>query len=451
MKQYDAIIIGSGQAANPLAKKLAGAGRRTLLLEEDKIGGTCVNTGCTPTKTMIAIARMRYMAGRAPQFGIPVTTGHTDITAVIKRKSEVVASFHDGLEKSLEKTAGLDVVKERAVFTGMKTVNGRYTAEHIFINTGARPSVPPIPGLQDVPYLTSADMLELKELPRHLAILGSGYIAMELGQLYRRLGSEVTIIEREKAILRREDDDVAAAIHAILEEEGIRIITGSGVRQAAPGANGGVTLTLQDGSQLQASHWLIATGRIPATEALQLPQTGITPDERGFIPVNDHLESSVPGIYALGDVKKGPAFTHISYNDYIVVSENILHNKGLSIKDRPVPYCMFTDPELGRIGITEKEAREKGLAVKVASLPLTKVARAIETGETRGLMKAVVDARSGHLLGASILSVSGGEIMAVLQMAMMGNITYRQLRSNIFAHPTFSESLNNLFMTLNDD
>ncbi len=450
MKKYDAIIIGSGQAANPLAKKLARAGRRTLLLEGHEIGGTCINTGCTPTKTMIASGRTHYMVSRAQEYGIRAQAGDVDFAAVIKRKNGVVASFRNSLANSLEKNHNLDVVKEPGVFTGHKTVNNAYTAELVFINTGAQPVVPPIPGIGETPYLTAAGMLELQEIPQHLAILGTGYIAMELGQLFRRLGSRVTMIERGGGILNKEDDDVAAAVHAILEEDGIRILTNTTVKYAAPDANG-VRLRLSDGSELPASHWLIATGREPATAALQLPQTGITPDERGFIPVNEYLETTVPGIYALGDVKKGPAFTHISYNDYLVVSENILNNAQLSINNRPVPYCMFTDPELGRIGITEKEARAKGLAVKVATLPLSKVARAIETGETRGLMKAVVDAASGQILGASILSVSGGEIMAVLQMAMMGKITYKQLRHTIFAHPTFTESLNNLFMTLDDD
>ncbi|AWO02234.1 FAD-containing oxidoreductase [Chitinophaga alhagiae] len=451
MKQYDTIIIGSGQAANPLAKKLAAAGRHTLLLEATHIGGTCINTGCTPTKTMIAAARMQYIASRASRFGIPVETGAIDLTAVVKRKNEIVASFRGSLEKSLEKTANLEVVREQGVFTGTKTVNGRYTAEHIFINTGARPVIPPIPGIHEVPYCTSAGMLDLQKVPEHLVVLGSGYIAMELGQMYRRFGSQVTIIERGSRILGREDEDVAAAVHQVLEEDGIRIITHASVERAAAAGNGHVRLTLQNGQRLEASHWLIATGRAPATEALQLEKTGITPDEQGFIPVNEYLETSVPGIYALGDVKKGPAFTHISYNDYIVVAENILNKKNISIKDRPVPYCMFTDPELGRIGITEQEAREKGLAIKIARLPLSKVARAIETGETRGLIKAVVDAQNGQVLGAAVLSVSGGEIMTVLQMAMMGNIGYKQLRNAIFAHPLFSESLNNLFMTLDDD
>lgn len=451
MKQYDAIIIGSGQAANPLAKKLAAAGRRTLLLEEAQLGGTCINTGCTPTKTMIAAARMQYIASRAPAFGIPVQTGPVDLTAVVKRKNEIVSSFRGSLAKSLEKTANLDVVKEQGVFTGHKTLNGRYTAEHIFINTGAQPVIPPITGIRDVPYFTSSGMLDLQEVPAHLVVLGSGYIAMELGQMYRRFGSQVTIVERGSRILGREDEDVAGAVRQILEEDGIRIITHTSVQQAVPAGNGGVLLTLENGLVLEASHWLIATGRAPATKALQLEKTGIARDEQGFIPVNEYLETSVPGIYALGDVKKGPAFTHISYNDYIVVAENILNQKNISIQHRPVPYCMFTDPELGRIGITEQEAREKGMAVKIAKLPMSKVARAIETGETRGLIKAVTDAKTGQILGAAVLSVSGGEIMTVLQMAMMGNIGYKQLRNTIFAHPLFSESLNNLFMTLDDD
>lgn len=461
MKRYDAIIIGSGQAGTPLAKKLAKAGMKTAIIEKSFVGGTCINNGCTPTKTMIGAARMAYMAKRAQEFGIPSDPEQIDLKKVMDRKNEVVSSFRESALKGLTETPGLDLLTGAASFTGHKTLQVAYTdgstetltAEHIFINTGARPVIPPVKGLTDVPYLTSTTLLDVGEKPAHLLILGSGYIAMEFGQMFRRFGSEVTILERAPRILTKEDEDVAEAVMEILKEDGITIITSAQVKEAGQ-QQGKINLTFEvNGAKqtLSGSHLLIGAGRAPDTEALQLPKTGVATDEKGYIIVNDQLETNVEGIYALGDVKGGPAFTHISYNDHLIVAQHILEKKHSSIKNRPVPYCMFTDPELGRIGLTEKEASEKGFNIKVAKLPLTKVARGIESGETRGLMKAVVNADTGQILGASILSVSGGEIMSVLQVAMMGHMTYDEIRNNIFAHPTFTESLNNLFMTLDND
>ncbi len=335
----------------------------------------------------------------------------------------------------------------------MKTigVNGEtLRADKIFINTGARPAIPDIEGLDAVPYLTSTTILDLTETPQHLCILGAGYVAMEMGQMYRRFGAEVTLLEKNTRILGKEDEDVAAAIHKILEEDGITICCGSELQKVSR-QNGNILLELASGGQprtITCSHLLVAAGRTPNTDDLGLEKTGLRTTGHGIIPVGENLETGVEGIFALGDVKGGPAFTHISYNDYVIVSKNILDKQRLTIHDRPVPYCMFTDPELGRIGLTEHEAREKGMDILVAKLPMTKVARGIETGDTRGLMKAVVDKATGQILGASILSVAGGEIMSVIQMAMMGKVPYDQIRDGVFAHPTFSESLNNLFMSI---
>lgn len=453
MKQYDAIIIGAGQAGTPLAKKLAGAGWKTALVEKRMIGGTCVNDGCTPTKTMIGAARVTYIAGCAQSFGIPSDPSRIDITKVKARKDAIVQNAVEGLTKSVTSTPNLDYITGNAVFTGTKTieVNGEtLQAEKIFINTGARPAIPGIEGLNTVPYLTSTTILDLTEIPEHLCILGAGYVAMEMGQMYRRFGARVTLLEKNTRILGKEDTDVAEAIHKILDQDGITICCGSEVQRVSQ-ADGSITLELMaEGQQrtIGCSHLLIAAGRIPNSDGLQLEKTGLRTTEHGIIPVNDTLETEVPGIYALGDVKGGPAFTHISYNDYVIVSKNLLGKEHLSIRDRPVPYCMFTDPELGRIGLTEQEARKQGMNILVATLPMKKVARGVETGDTRGLMKAIVDKDSGQILGAAILSVAGGEIMSVLQMAMMGKLTYLQLRDGVFAHPTFSESLNNLFMTI---
>lgn len=461
MKQYDAIIIGSGQAGTPLAKKLAKAGWNTVIIENRFVGGTCVNDGCTPSKTMIGAARMTYMAERAQEFGIPSDPLQIDLKKVIDRKNEIVSRSRESILKGLTETPELELLTGTASFTGHKAIKVTYTdgstdqltAEHIFINTGARPSIPPIKGLNDIPYLTSTTLLDIAEKPEHLLILGSGYIAMEFGQMFRRFGSEVTILERAPNILIKEDEDVAEAVAGILAEDGIRVITAAQVQEVTQQA-GSIHLSFEVKGEKQTvsgSHLLIGAGRIPNTDALQLSNTGVETDEKGYIRVDEKLETNVKGIYALGDVKGGPAFTHISYNDFIIVSKNIFEKEKRTTKDRPVPYCMFTDPELGRIGLTEKEAKEKGFKIKVAKLPLTKVARGIESGETRGLMKAVVDAETQQILGAAILSVCGGEIMSVLQVAMMGHITYDEIRNNIFAHPTFTESLNNLFMTLDND
>ncbi|MGE7777102.1 mercuric reductase [Chitinophaga sp. NPDC101104] len=449
MKKYDAIIIGAGQAGTPLARKLAKAGWRTALVERRKIGGTCVNDGCTPTKTMIGAAREAYMAGRAQRFGIPSGLSQIDLRKVKARKDEIVDQAVDGLTKSVGSTKNLDYIGGQAVFSGMKTieVNGEtLQADNIFINTGARPGIPDIEGLDTVPYLTSTTILDLTETPKHLCILGAGYVAMEMGQMFRRFGAQVTLLEKNTRILGKEDEDVAAEIHKIFEEDGITICCGAELQKVST-SNDQILLEL-NGRQLTCSHLLIAAGRTPNTGDLGLDKTGLRTTGNGIIPVNEKLETGVPGIYAMGDVKGGPAFTHISYNDYIIISKNILEQQQRTIRDRPVPYCMFTDPELGRIGLTEHEAREQGKNVLVAKIPMTKVARGVESGDTRGLMKAVVDKDSGLILGAAILSVAGGEIMSVVQMAMMGGLRYDQLRDGVFAHPTFSESLNNLFMSI---
>ncbi len=324
------------------------------------------------------------------------------------------------------------------------------TAEKIFINVGCSPSIPPVSGLEEVPYLTSETLMELKEIPGHLLIVGAGYIAMEFGQMYRRFGSKVTILEHAEQLLVKEDEDIAREILKIFTEEDIAIHTSAEIKEIKKidkGLRASIKLTDKD-IEMDCTHALIGAGRTPNTAGLGLEHTKIAIDKKGYIQVNDKLETAVDGVYALGDVKGGPAFTHISYNDYIVVCKNILDGKDISIAGRQVPYCMFTDPELGRVGMTEREARKKGLNIKVAILPMSHVARGIETGETKGLMKAVVDADTKQILGVAILGEQGGEIMSVLQMAMMGGIGYDVIRENIFAHPTFAESLNNLFMTL---
>ena len=455
---YDAVIIGSGQAGSPLAAALAKAGKRVALIERDALGGTCVNRGCTPTKTMIASARAAYLARRGSDYGVHAGPVTVDLTQVRQRKRDIVADFRGEEEEKIEKTDGIDLMYGGAKFTGPKTLEialrsgglQAVTAPLVFINTGARPTVPPIDGLDGVKFLDSTSVMELGAVPEHLMILGGSYIALEFGQMFRRFGSRVTVVEQSAHLLGREDVDVAEEMQKILTEDGIEILTGTKAVKAAQ-SGGEITLTLQTPpgeKTVTGSHLLVAVGRTPNTDALGLDAAGVKADEHGFIQVNDTLETNVPGVYALGDVKGGPAFTHISYDDYRIVNANLLQGGHRRVSDRPVPYTVFTDPQLGRVGMTEAEAKAQGKTVQVAKIPMTEVARAIETDETRGFMKALVDPDTKQILGAAILGVNGGEVMAVLEVAMLGRLPYTALRDAVLAHPTLAESLNNLFMAL---
>jgi pyruvate/2-oxoglutarate dehydrogenase complex dihydrolipoamide dehydrogenase (E3) component len=459
MTKYDAILVGSGQAANPLAKKLAAAGWRTALVERKWVGGTCINVGCTPTKTLIASGRVAYLVERSDDFGIHTAGFSVDVETFLRRKNAVVLSYRESDTKSLLNTPNLDLIFGTATFTGPKEIivikeDGSaetLAADKIFLDTGTIPSIPPTPGLADIPYLTSTTIMDLMEIPTHLAIIGGSYIALEFGQLYRRLGSEVTIIENGSQFLSKEDEDIAAEIKRILEEDGIRIRTATAVTKISrdnKGARLDLALSGAPADSITASHVLVATGRKAETGSLNPAAAGIKLDQHGFIAVNGQLETNVPGIYALGDVKGGPQFTHISYNDYLIVYKNLVEKANLSIEGRVLVYCLFTDPELGRVGLSEKQARAKGLNIKVATMPATSIARANENGETRGMLKVIVNADDRKILGAAILCAGGGELMSVMQVAMTGGLTCDTLRDAIFAHPTFAESLNNLFARL---
>lgn len=457
MLKFDAIIIGSGQGGNPLARKLAKKGWKTALIEKRYPGGTCINDGCTPTKAMIASAKVANTVFHSKFWGIHSHGLSADLPAIISRKNNIVEDFREGTLKGLLDDH-VEVFLGTAVFTGPYTIevtghqgeSDVLTAEHIFINTGSRPYIPDIPGLKEVPYLTSTTLLEEVVIPKDLIILGGSYIALEMGQLFQRLGSNVTVIESAPQLVSKEDPDVAAVIKKMLESENMQIYTGT---QATRISRSGklINVEIVTGTTreiLTGTHILVATGRTPNTADLQLQHTQVLLNEKGYIQVNDHLETSAPGIYALGDVKGGPAFTHISYNDHLVIYKNLFENATLSIQTRQVPYCMFTDPQLGRIGMTETEAKNNNIPVKVAHLPMERVARAIETGQTRGFMKALVHPQTDKILGVAILGPEGGEIMSILQMAMLGGITASQIRDMIFAHPLYAEALNNLFMSL---
>ncbi|MBA3615033.1 MAG: mercuric reductase [Actinomycetota bacterium] len=457
-QHYDAVVIGAGQGRVPLSQALARAGRRTALIEREHVGGTCINEGCTPTKTMVASARAAYMDRRSADYGVhdgPVTV---DMREVRHRKQEIVDSFRNSGVRRIEATEGLDLIAGEASFTGPKTLAVRTNdgeefvldADNVFINTGARPANPPIEGLDSVPTLNSTSIMELGELPEHLLVLGGSYVGLEFAQMFRRFGSEVTIVQRGGQLMGREDPDIAEAVAEILRDDGIEVLLGTQTRRAAQD-DGKILLTVDtsEGDRtLSGSHLLVAAGRPPNTETLNLDAAGIERDKRGFIEANERLETSVPGVYALGDVKGGPAFTHISYDDFRIIRTNLLEDGSATIAHRQVPYTMFTDPQLGRIGLSEQEARDQDRDVRVARLPMNYVARAIETGETRGFMKAVVDAETDQILGCAVLGIEGGEIMAMIQIAMMGNLPYTALRDSVFAHPTLAESLNSLFSTV---
>jgi len=454
-EQYQAIVIGSGQGGNPLCMALAGAGLRTVLVERAHVGGTCINEGCTPTKTMVASARVAWLARRGADYGIHTGDIQIDMERVRQRKRAIVDSFRGGSQRRMEKTANLDLIFGQASFIGAHRVLVRLmdggertlTGERIFINAGARPSVPTIDVLKEVPFLDSTSIMELDAVPDHLLILGGGYVGLEFGQMFRRFGSRVTIIHSGSQLLGREDPDVADQIAAILRQDGIEVLQQARTeRVAQSGAE--IRLTVQAGGATivaAGSHLLVSTGRTPNSDSLDLAAAGVATDSRGFIPVNGKLETNVTGIYALGDIKGGPAFTHISYDDFRILRSNLIEGGSATTEGRLVPYTVYIDPQLGRIGLSETEARAQNRKVRVARMPMAWVARALEVDETRGFMKAVVDPDTGQILGACVLGLEGGEIMSMLQLAMMGKLPYTALRDAVFAHPSLAESLNNLF------
>lgn len=457
-QQFDAIVIGSGQGGTPLSMALAGAGMRTALVERKHIGGTCINEGCTPTKTMVASGRVAYLTRRAPDYGVHTGPVSVDMAKVRKRKRDIVDSFRNGSQLRIEKTANLELIFGDASFSGSKTVSVRLqhggyrtlSARYIFINAGTRASRPKLDGLDDVPFLDNASIMELDAVPDHLLILGGGYIGLEFGQLFRRLGSRVTIVQSARQLLMGEDPDIAEEVAHILQQDGVDVMLNS---KATHVEQSGTNIRLQALSEhasttLDGSHLLVATGRAPNSDTLNLAAAGVQTSDRGFIQVNDRLETTAEGVYALGDIKGGPAFTHISYDDFRIIRSNLIEKKTASTKNRQVPYTLFIDPQLGRVGLTESEARKQGRSIRVAKLPMTHVARALEVDETRGFMKAVVDAESNQIIGAAILGLEGGEVMAALEIAMMGKLPYTALRDGTFAHPTLVESLNNLFMAM---
>jgi pyruvate/2-oxoglutarate dehydrogenase complex dihydrolipoamide dehydrogenase (E3) component len=459
-QHYDAIVIGSGQGGNPLCQALANAGLRTALIEKIHVGGTCINEGCTPTKTMVASGRVAYLARRGADYGVRTGAVPIAMERVRKRKRDIVNSFRSGNERRIAKTKNLDLIYGLAAFTGPKSIVVRaqkrgelhFTADRYFLNAGCRPAVPAIPGLATVPYLDSTSIMELAKVPPQLLVLGGGYVGLEFAQLFRRLGSRVTILQSAAQLLGREDQDIAEAVATILKQDGIQIHLNSTVEKVSR-SRSRITLNFRASGKsrkVEGTHLLVATGRVPNSDTLNLPAAAISTDAHGFIRVNEKLETSAKDIFALGDIKGGPAFTHISYDDFRILRTNLLQNGSATTANRLVPYTVFIDPQLGRIGLSEAEARAQNRAIHVAKMPMNYVARALEVDESRGFLKAIVDANTNQILGAAVLGFEGGEIMAQLQIAMMGQLPYTTLRDAVFAHPTLAESLNNLFAMFQD-
>lgn len=457
----DAIVIGSGQGGGPLASALATAGRKTVLIEREHVGGTCINEGCTPTKTMIASGRVAYLARRGSDYGVRTGELSIDMATVRTRKREIVDSFRSGSEAGVKATEGLTLLMGVARFSGPKEVTVTlneggthvFTADTIVINAGERPATLDIGGADGVLILNSTTVMELGEVPSHLIVVGGGYIGLEFAQLFRRLGAEVTIVHRGEQLMSREDPDIAAEMRKILEDDGIRMLLNATTRSVA-GSAGTIRLAVEvDGGteSIESTHLLAAAGRTPNSDSLALAATGVEMDERGYIVVDEHLRTNVDGIYAIGDVTPGPKFTHISYDDYRVLQANLIDGKSRSIADRLVPYTVFTDPQLGRVGLSERGAKRAGRDYRIARMAMSSVARAREVDETRGVMKVLVDPETDQILGAAILGLEGGEIMSMLQIAMMGKLPFTALRDGVFAHPLLAESLNNLFFAFEDE
>lgn len=460
-RQYDAIIIGSGQAGTPLSSALAQAGMRTVLIESEHVGGTCVNEGCTPSKTMIASGRVAHLARRAADYGVHTGAITVDLRKVRERKRNIVNNFRNGSQARIEEIANLELIFGEAKFTGPKSVevqskNGvqqTISANYVFINTGTRASRPKVEGLENVAFLDNVSIMELDAVPEHLLVLGGGYIGLEFGQLFRRFGSHVTITHTRDRLLTREDPDITQELEKILRQDGVEIFLNAKAKRVSQ-ADGSIRLEIEQQGQaktISGSHLLVATGRAPNSDRLNLGAAGIEADARGSIKVNDRLETTTSGVYALGDVKGGPAFTHISYDDFRIIQANLLEKKSRTTANRLIPYVLFSDPQLGRVGLTEIEARQQHVNVRVAKLPMSYVARALEVDETRGFIKAVVDTDTEQIVGVAVLGIEGGEIMAVFEVAMMGRLPYTSLRAGIFAHPTLAEALNNLFTAMDTE
>lgn len=455
MTNFDAIIIGAGQAGPALAHRLTGAGKRVAFVERSLFGGTCVNTGCTPTKAMVASAYVAQMARRSAEYGVTGTGSvGVDMKAIIARREAIVSASRSGVETSLRSDPQITVFNGTATFESARTVRVDQEvlrADLIFLNVGGRAAVPELPGIHDVSYLTNSSLLKLDSLPKHLVIIGGSYIGIEFGQMYRRFGSEVTIIEKAKRLISHEDPDVSAAVLDILEREGIHVRLDAECITLSPHKSGvAVGVSCPEGEEPTSvgSHVLLAVGRTPNTADLGLDKAGVAVDPQGYITVDEHLRTSVPGIYALGDCNRRGAFTHTAYNDYEIVAASLLDDDPRSVSDRIPCYAMYCDPPLARIGLTEEEVRQSGRPALIATRPMTRVNRALEKGESLGFMKVLVDAETKQILGASLLGVGCDEAIHCLLDVMYAKAPYTTLSRAVHIHPTVSELVPTLLQSL---
>ncbi|WED42867.1 mercuric reductase [Legionella cardiaca] len=460
--QYDAIILGGGKGGKTLAMDLAKNGQRVAMIEDNQIGGTCINVACIPTKTLVQSAKVAHYCREAEKYGLKAQLESIDFKAIRSRKDGVVQAMRDAnLKQFLD--SGMDLMLGRGRFIRHKTLEVslstpregqsklEITADKIIINTGALPFVPAIPGIDKIRYYTNDSLMTIDEVPHHLLIIGCGYIGLEFAQIFRRLGAKVTIIEASPEFLNREDRDIAEQVLQVLTQEGIRFALDTKIKQLQQDNDGIVIEVSCQGKPeiMKGSHVLMAVGRVANTEGLDLAKTFVNVDERGFIKVNEFLETSEPGIWALGDVKGGAQFTHLSLDDYRLLKHNLINpTHKQSSQGRLIPYTVFLDPELARIGLTETQALAQGYTIKIAKIPAAVIPRAKTQGETAGVLKAVIDAESDRILGVSIFCAEAGEILATIQLAMELNVPYQKLRDLMFAHPTLVEGINLWFAQL---
>ncbi len=452
---FDAIVIGAGQAGPSLAARLAASGLKTALVEREHLGGTCVNDGCIPTKTLVASARAAHVARHAAEFGVNIAGAiSVDMKAVKARKDRVVAQSVDGLTSWLGGSPNLSLVWGAARFTGPHTlaVAGQtLEAPKIFVNVGGRATLPDWPGIHEVPVLTNTSMMQLDTLPGHLLIVGGSYIGLEFAQMYRRFGAKVTVIEYGDRLIAREDPDVSKEVQAILEREGVEFLLSARDAKVDKTDDGLIRVTLNSNGaahELRGSHLLAAVGRKPNTEDLGLQTAGVKTDKRGFITTDEQLRTNIEGVWALGDVNGRGAFTHTSYNDFEVVAANLFDNDPRRTGDRITAYALFIDPPLGRVGMTETEVRATGRPALVAVMPMSRVGRARERGETQGFMKVLVDAQTERILGAALLGIEGDEVVHLLLDAMAADVSYKVIQRAVHIHPTVSELIPTLLGSL---
>ncbi len=448
--EADAIIIGSGQAGVPLATKLAGAGRRVLLVERGDPGGTCANTGCTPTKTMIASARAAHVARTSGRLGVHAAEVRVDLDAVVRRKDDIVRQWREGVLRKLQRTERLTFLHGHARFVGDRTIDvggERHRAEMVVIDVGARPAVPPVAGLDAVPWLDNRTVMELRAPPAHLVILGGGYVGCEFAQMFRRFGSEVTVVDTREHLMSREDPEISGTLEQVFRGEGIRLQLEAKVEHVSR-AGDGVTLAIAGRSEIRGTHLLVATGRRPNTDDLGCDAAGIQLDPRGFVEIDDRYRTSAAGVYAVGDVTGEPQFTHVSWDDHRILFDLLMGRSQRGRGGRAYPYTAFTDPQVAGVGLNERQAREKGIPYDVATIPFDRIARAIEVDERAGVLKVLVDPKTERALGAAIVGAEAGELIHVFVVLIQARASVRAIVDAEFIHPTFAEGLQSLVISL---